>query len=308
MVLPNRTPTIFFLAALLLVAKAAEAQLPVATGREINLSSAWKVFVPDGYQQRAGDVADVLIHFHGDPATVRNNAAYADLNAIVVTVNYSGLSSAYSGPFSNATLFGALLDDSLDAVRALGDFSDALAWDKVGVSSFSAGYGAVREILKSAAYRDRIDALVAADSLYATTAGDGTPLDSQMVDYKTYASLAAAGEKTFLFSHSRVPTFTYESTEETGDELLESLGVSAGVIDEQGLGDLHFYRYAEQGNFRLWGATGADGDAHLAHLRYLGEFLEEVPLAKRIPEPATVGLVLAGLALASGVRARRREP
>ena len=33
-------------------------------------------------------------------------------------------------------------------------------------------------------------------------------------------------------------------------------------------------------NFELWGALGSDGDSHLEHLRYIGEFLEELPLAK----------------------------
>jgi hypothetical protein len=148
------------------------------------------------------------------------------------------------------------------------------------VSSFSAGYGAVREILKSSSYRNQIDSLVAADSLYATTAADTTPLDSQMVDYKAFATLATDGSKTFLFSHSQVPTYTYESTGETGTELLQHLGLLAGAVNYNGLGTLNFYRYAESGNFRLWGATGTDGDSHLEHLRYIGDFLEELPLAK----------------------------
>ena len=176
----------------------AAAQLPVAAGRQYTLSnSAWKLFIPSTYQQRPGDVADLLVHFHGDPQTVWNNALYANLNSIVLTVNYSGLSSAYSGPFSNSALFGSILNEALAKVRSQRDFSSTLAWDQLGVSSFSAGYGAVREILKSATYRTDIDALLAADSLYASTAGDGTPLDSQMVNYKTFASLRRPAARLF---------------------------------------------------------------------------------------------------------------
>lgn len=288
-------PTISIYTAAILVpflsVQLAIAQLPVATGRQIGMStSAWRLFIPSTYQQRPGNVADVLVHFHGDPQTFWNNAEYANLNTIIITVNYNGLSSAYSTPFSNASLFQQLLDEALTKVRQQPDFSDTLAWDQLGVSSFSAGYGAVREILKSANYRSQIDALLAADSLYATTAGDGTPLDSQMVDYKTFAGLAQDGSKTFLFSHSLVPTFTYESTEETGDELLAHLGISASPISAGGLGTLDFYRYARSGSFQLWGATGSDGEAHLAHLRYIGEFLQELPLA-RVPEPNALALV-----------------
>lgn len=222
----------------------------------------------------------MLVHFHGNPQTVWNNASYADLNAIIVTVNYGGFSSAYSGPFSNSSLFQSLLDEARAEVLAEPDFFYLPYWEQIGVSSFSAGYGAVREILKSSSYRNAIDGVLAADSLYATTAGDGTPLDSQMADYKTYASQAQAGNKTFLFSHSQVLTYTYENTMETGDELMQHLGIAASPDSSAGLGTLQFYRHAESGNFQLWGATGASGDAHLEHLRYMGHFLKELPLDK----------------------------
>jgi len=267
----------------LIAAPSARAQIPTATGRSFTLSNtAWKVFIPSTYYQRPGNVADVLVHFHGDPQTYWNNAEYARLNTIIVTVNYSGLSSAYTTPFSNSALFQQVLDESLAKVRQQADIPDDLQWHKLGVSSFSAGYGAVREILKSSTYRNRIDSLLAADSLYATTAADGTALDSHMADYKTFANLAKQGTKTFLYSHSQVPTYTYESTGECGDELMQYLGITASAYNVNGLGTLNFYRRAQTGNFKLWGALGTDGDSHLEHLRYIGDFLEELPLAKHI--------------------------
>ena len=272
---------ILSIGAQLLTIPSAVAQLPTATGKQINMSNAaWKIFIPDNYYQRADGKADLLIHFHGDPQTFRNNAKYANLNTIIVTVNYSGLSSAYSTPFSNAALFQSLINETLDKVTDEPSIPDSLEWDKIAVSSFSAGYGAVREILESSTYRNEIDVLLAADSLYATTAADGTAVDSQLVDYKTFANLAKTGSKTFIYSHSQVPTYTYESTYEVADELMQSLGLTATLINTNGLGTLNFYRTAKTGNFNLWGATGTDGDSHLEHLRYIGEFLEDLPLGK----------------------------
>ena len=139
----------FALAVHILAASLAHAQLPIASGKQIAMSNAaWKIFIPDNYYQR-GNVADVLVHFHGDPQTFWNNAKYANLNSIIVTVNYSGLSSAYTTPFSNQTLFQSLLDEALTKARNEAFIPDTLQWDKIAVSSFSAGYGAVREILKS---------------------------------------------------------------------------------------------------------------------------------------------------------------
>ena len=276
------TKLLVLAASVFLTPLAASAQLPEATGREIALSQPqWKLFIPEGYQQRVDERADLLVHFHGHPPVVRNNALWARLNVMLVTANYNGLSRAYSTPFSDPALFQQLLDESLAKVQAEADFPDSLHWDRLVVSSFSAGYGAVREILKQQVYRDKIDALVAADSLYATTAEDGTPLDEQMVDYKRFAKLAAAGKKTFLFSYSMVPTEGYEMTVECGAEILEHLGIAAKQVESNGLGQLSFNRQASEGNFHYRGTSGTDGEAHMAHLRFIGEFYQNLPVSKR---------------------------
>jgi hypothetical protein len=286
------------------------AQLPTATGRQISMSAPeWKIFIPSTYQPR-GNVADLLVHFHGDPQTYWNNAKYAKLNTVIVTVNYNGLSSVYSTPFSNTALFGDLMYEALTKVRAEPDIPDTLNWDKIGVSSFSAGFGAVREILKQPTYRNDIDSLLAADSIYATTAGDGTPLDSQMADYKTFATAAKNGTKTFIYSHSQVVTNTgpsgYESTYECADELMQHLAITPTAVNSNGLGTLNFYRTALAGNFKLWGATGSDGDSHLEHLRYIGEFLDDMSLATvQAPEPSSV-MAISFVAAATVLRRRRR--
>jgi hypothetical protein len=272
----------FTLGSIVLLASIASAQLPQATGEAFALSQLqWKLFVPEGYEHRPDGAVDLLIHFHGDPQTVWNNATHAKLNAVIVTANYNGLSGVFSKPFSDPKLFQTLLDDALAELRSQPDFDDA-NWDHIAVTSFSAGYGAVREILKQPHYRDAIDAIIAADSLYASTdEADGTPVDEQMADYKTYADMAAKGEKTFIFTHSDVVTPTYESTRDTGDELLAHLKLTPTEIDQPGLGTLRFTRTAKKGNFALWGAAGDKGDDHMAHLRYMAEWLHDLPLAKR---------------------------
>lgn len=269
---------LLILAGLALLGSTLQAQLPAATGRQIALSQPqWRLFIPDGFTPQGGEV-DLLVHFHGDPQTVWNNAAYAELDAVIVTVNYSGLSSAYSNPFADTALFGRLLDDARTRLAAQPGFAPGTEWGDLAVSSFSAGYGAVRRILATPAYFDSIDSLLAADSLYATTASDGTALDSQMVDYKRFADAAAAGDKRFIFTHSEVETRGYQSTAETGDELMRHLNLTPTPTNETGLGPIRYYHEAERGGFKLWGARGADGEGHLNHLRYLGEWLDDLGL------------------------------
>ncbi|MEM8864128.1 MAG: hypothetical protein AAGF31_01120 [Planctomycetota bacterium] len=265
----------------ILLPAVASAELPYAFGREINLSRPqWKLFISGDYAPPADKAIDLLVHFHGDPQTIWNNAANAELNVVIVTINYRGLSSAYSDPFSDDTLFQRLLDDALNRLRRQPDFGSATSWNKLAVSSFSAGYGAVRRLLATPAYFEAIDGLLAADSLYATTAADGTPLDAQMADYKRFASQAAAGKKRFIFTHSQVPTIGYESTVETGDELLRHLGLEPELITKRKLGPVNCYRQAQQKGFKLWGMTGTTGEDHLYHLRNIGEWLGDLGLSR----------------------------
>lgn len=258
------------------------AQLPTATGKQIAMSNAaWKLFIPNTYIQRPGAVADLIVHLHGDPQTFYNNAKYANLNAIIVTVNYSGLSSAYQTPFSNASLFQTIVDEALAKSRLETNVSDNLIWDQLALSTFSAGYAGAREIMKSSSYRNQIDAYLAADSIHASTdPSDQTPLDAHLIDFKTFATLAKNGQKTFIQTHSQVPTSGYESTTEVANEMLQHLGIAATAVNQPGLGTLTYNRTAQTGNYKLWGTTGSDGAAHTKHLQYIGDFLEELPLAK----------------------------
>ncbi|WP_425398086.1 hypothetical protein [Aeoliella sp.] len=264
-----------------LVSSACAAELPESTGREFALENkAAKLFVPDSFAMPEDGAVDLLVHFHGHPPVVRSNAEYAKLNVVILTVNYNGLSRAYSKPFSDPDLFPALLDDTLAALREQAAFPEDTHWRRVGVSSFSAGYGAVREILSQPRGPERIDCLLAADSLYASTSDDGTPEDAQMAPYIAYAKQAIEGKKSFVFTYSLVPTDGYETTKECIDEILAEVKLELEPTDQEGLGELVFNQQARRGKFQVYGTPGRDGEGHMAHLRYIGEFFKQMPLAK----------------------------
>jgi len=52
---------------------------------------------------------------------------------------------------------------------------------------------------------------------------------------------------------------------------------------------------------------GADGDSHLEHLRYIGEFLEELPIAKLVPEPPPCALLILACTVPYWSRRKRRQ-
>ena len=87
---------------------------------------------------------------------------------------------------------------------------------------------------------------------------------------------------------------------------MQHLAITPTAVNSNGLGTLNFYRTAQAGNFKLWGATGSDGDSHLEHLRYIGEFLDDMSLATvQAPEPSSV-IAISFVAATTILRRRRR--
>ena len=189
--------------------------------------------------------------------------------AVLIEFNRKGLSSVYAGPFADPKLFDRLLDGSL---RALVDakLADAPRLGRVAVSSFSAGFGGVRELLKVPEHFRRIDALILADSLYCGYAG--SPAEKRvdpalMAGFRAFALEAAKGSKTLVVTHSEQVPGGYASTTETADDLIQAVGGRAadGRVD-RGDGWVQAREFRERGMIVL-GFEGEGPEDHMRHLR-----------------------------------------
>jgi hypothetical protein len=237
----------------------------------------------------------LLVHFHGHPATVEREILTAGIDAALVVVNFPGLSSAYRRPLSNEALFGAILANAEAELRTCGSLAAEGKLDRVFVSSFSAGFGAVRKILTVPKYFDRIDGYLAADSIYAglaetkgqegirqrrelpTESAAPRPVNStNMCDFRRFARLAADRKKTFIVTHSQLFTPQYASTVDTAEDLLRHVGVARKQSPENASGSgkpMQLVTRAEMGRFVVLSYAGEDGDAHMQHLRQMGRWL-----------------------------------
>jgi hypothetical protein len=133
----------------------------------------------------------------------------------------------------------------------------------MALSSFSAGFAALKHILSEPAVPDRVDAVLLEDSLYAAYSD---PEEKQLVPsnlkpFVSFARAAARGQKLMAMTHSEVPTQGYASTRETADLLLDELGLERHPASS-GKGTV-----AEKGNFWLRGLPGIDKEAHARHLQ-----------------------------------------
>jgi hypothetical protein len=254
---------------------AAAGPIDVSPPRPVGTGSAVVLCRPASAEtDQTGPAGDLLIHFHGAVDTIRGAMAKTGLETTVVVVNQPGLSAAYAAPFrADPDLFRKLL---AEPARTAGHGEDAAPprWRRVTLSCFSAGYGAVREVLRDEAAAARVDAIVAADSIYAGLAETGTAdadgvrrVDARDMDgFLAFARAAAAGEKVFLITHSSQPT-PYASTTETADFLLTTLGVDRGAVAADAEDEYPQTSRACRGRFEVRGFAGASGPAHLFHLR-----------------------------------------
>jgi hypothetical protein len=218
---------------------------------------------------------DVLIHFHGSAEVAQENFRRAGIPGVLLTVNFNGLSSAYSRPFRESEdLFERLLAVGLAEIPRLTKQTTSIEWGEISLSSFSAGYGAVREILKNPRHLERVSAILAADSIYASLqeGSEARIVNSQqMRDFRRFARLAVQNRKSFIITHSYLET-PYASTLETADDILSFVGVERVQPTDRGDEPLVLRNVATKGRLKVFGYEGTDGEAHMQHLRQIGRW------------------------------------
>ena len=185
----------------------------LAVGERIALPLA-ELFVPSGFAAPADGAVPLCVHFQGALAAAEENFARMERGGVLLASTIQGRSSAFAAPYRDPEAFHALLAAGEAALSARA--GRPMHFDPLVITFWSAGYGAVRELLADAALFARIDALVSADSIYATVVADDVraPCIDDMTGFVRFAQAAARGDKTFVLAHGRYQT-DYASTAET---------------------------------------------------------------------------------------------
>ena len=112
--------------------------------RRIDLGEAVMV-LPAGYRPQGGRT-DVILHMHGAGSVVEKALVESGWQGPLLLFNRKGLSSVYSEPFRDPALFPRLLEKAQKAIATAWPNEDPKI-GRVFVSSFSAGFGGIRELL-----------------------------------------------------------------------------------------------------------------------------------------------------------------
>jgi len=243
-----------------------------------------QLFIPD-YFVPAGDQFDLVFHLHGSPTYVEDYFYPAGINTVLISIQLGSGSSAYSTFFSNNDVFQQLLDEAFARLaQHFPSYHPQLGF--LCASAWSAGYGGIREILQVPAYVDLIDAVVLEDGLHTSYVNGDEVNPAQMVEFLAFAQAAVAGEKQFFFSHSQILTYTYASTTETADYLIEHVGaarVPRSDVNEIGM---TYTSTAELGQFAIHGFTGYTAPDHVDHIEALYLWLRMIDFSQEPSYPS----------------------
>ncbi|WP_246581543.1 hypothetical protein [Echinicola shivajiensis] len=229
------------------------------------------LFIPtETYPQ---DSVCLLIHFHGSHEVadyaIKNKNGWAAL-----TLNLGSGSSAYSRPLDQVDAFHKLLKATESTMRK--------PIKAIYLSGWSAGYGAIRSILKSN-YYSQIDGVLLLDGMHAGYIPKGQPLatgakinEEDLSIFLQLAQDAIKGNIIFTFTHSSVFPGTFASTTECADYLINQLELKRNPVLIQGPLGMQQVADNQEGSLRIKAYAGNSAPDHVDHLHALSWFLEEM--------------------------------
>lgn len=234
-----------------------------------------QVLVP---RRLKGGAFDVVVHFHGHEA-VRKEWVKATSSVVLVGVDLGLGSGPYAEAFAEPNAFTELLASVERVVtREVGAPSRIR---HVGLSSWSAGYGAVGAILAQSRDAARVDAVALLDGLHSGYAGRSLN-PQQLGPFVSFARRAARSERLLFVSHSSIIPPGYSSTTETAGYLIAAVGGKPRPGKPRA-GDplgLDLISWFSKGGFHVRGYAGNDTLDHCAQIGLTRDFVR-LHLARR---------------------------
>ncbi len=212
----------------------------------------------------------LLIHFHG--GTWLPEVAASRVNTAVIVIQVGSGSGVYAKAFSDSQRLGNLLKEA--------EAKAGVKFSPITLSGWSAGYGAIREILKTSESYGRVDRVLLIDGLHTGYVnGKPGPQESQLETepleiFVKFARDAVAGKKRMMITHSEIFPGTFASTTETTEYLLNQLGLKRKTVVRWGPMQTQILSEVKAGKFLLLGFAGNSAPDHVDQLHSLPEYLK----------------------------------
>lgn len=225
---------------------------------------------------RADGGFDVVFHFHGrEPLRkewVRAMEGTAS-DAVLVAVDIGIASEPYRETFRDPRTFSQVLLAVESELQRRSGNPRAHA-QNITLSAWSAGYGAIGQLLGQPTPKARVGSVVLLDGLHAGFR-DATLNEERMAPFVDFARLAATGSRFMFVSHSSIRTPGYASTTQTARYLVWKVGGRPAATTGTASDPMGLERYTtfSQGNFHVRGFAGSGASDHCAHLGLMRDVL-----------------------------------
>ncbi len=147
-----------------------------------------------------------------------------------------------------------------------------MTFDRIELGGWSAGCGAIRQILRDPASYERVGRVLCIDGIH-TGYLNGKPDPENLRVYVKFARDAIAGGKRLIVTHSEIFPGTFASTTETADYLLKELELRARPVVRWGPMKTQILSECRKGGFRLIGFAGNSAPDHVNEMHSLPEYL-----------------------------------
>jgi len=239
-----------------------------------------EIFIPQ--KRRHAKKFDLLLHFHGAGFVIQYAATKHREALVAATINLGAGSSVYGNAFEDSAKFQTLLAAISDSLGQ--KLARPLTMRKIMLSGFSAGYGAIRKIIRTPQNFNRVDAILLLDGIHASyvperlVLAEGGQIDSTGV--AAFIRFAAAARKNsskkFLITHSEIFHGTFVSTTEATDFILQKPGMKRQPVLKWGPLGMQQLSATRQQHFAVLGFAGNTAPDHVDHLHALDYFLKKL--------------------------------
>jgi len=219
------------------------------------------LFLPS--KLRLKSPAPLLVFFHGG-TWLPEAAAARNGRTAVISIQIGAGSGVYAKAFGDPKRFPDLLAEA--------EAKAGVRFEPVTLAGWSAGCGAIREILKSPEGYARVRRVLAIDGIHAGYL-DSKPDPENLQIYLKLGRDAMQGAKQFIITHSEIFPGTYASTTETADYLLDQLGLRRRPVLRWGPMGTQQLSEVRRGGFLVIGYAGNSAPDHVDQLHSLAEYL-----------------------------------